>query len=121
IMANKNMYKIEDIGLSLLFDNDNEISLFPVTENLQLSFVPLNKNIFNTFELDDLELYFVSNNDNRSNLFTEILDNNGQLITEEDNSLTDSKNEVDDIYDMEKDLYLLTKEKCFLDWDEVKK
>ncbi|CAG8739292.1 12030_t:CDS:2, partial [Gigaspora margarita] len=76
--------------------------------------------MFNTYELNDLELCFASNNDDGSNLFTEILDNNGQLITEEeDNSLTYSDNEVDDILNAEKDLYLLTKGKCFSDWNEV--
>ncbi|KAF0561191.1 hypothetical protein F8M41_023979 [Gigaspora margarita] len=69
-----------------------ENNLLSVTEKPQPFSVNANENTFNTYELNDLELCFASNNDDGSNLFTEILDNNGQLITEEEDNIRQMMN-----------------------------
>ncbi|CAG8846271.1 7687_t:CDS:2, partial [Gigaspora margarita] len=53
-----------------------------------------------------------------TNLFDEILNSNGQLQTDESNSLTNSENESD-LTDSEEGLYPLAKGQSFSDWNDV--
>ncbi|KAF0472751.1 WD40 repeat-like protein [Gigaspora margarita] len=55
-----------------------------------------------------------------TNLFDEILNSNGQLQTDESNSLTNSENESD-LTDSEEGLYPLAKGQSFSDWNDVEK
>ncbi|KAF0492464.1 WD40 repeat-like protein [Gigaspora margarita] len=68
-------------------------------------------------EFDDMDLCFTSSSV-ATNLFDEILNSNGQLQTDESNSLTNSENESD-LTDSEEGLYPLAKGQSFSDWNDV--
>ncbi|CAG8717166.1 15447_t:CDS:2, partial [Dentiscutata heterogama] len=68
-------------------------------------------------EFDEAELCFSSNIE--MSLFDDILNSNGQLCSEESNSLTESEAETD-LTDSEEGLYLLNKGQSFGDWKEQK-